>query len=333
MVRTTKYGGSAGVFVRRSKVNLSVRIHPLASETFAGISPASTMMIGWDNVKCRPIYQDKISSNASSRHDASENEKDDKSIIAGSAHCFSQANAAISDSASSIIETKNSRRTARTYGSKKRTPALFESELEIDAAVAMVNNAKLTEHQGSVNNFETTTSSPIPSTLFSPAAPFGGSICATLNSASKPSPKKVVVQGMVNMKVKEKQQDDETIIKKPSKKKPKIVSNKKPTCLDFDGSQQPACATSVEQAKAYFDRLDETHKLVVTQGSTPIAPGRPCIRTQRKIDLDACRMEYGLYVKALTGISTPLQLEQFASHRASFFASSKPCFDGLLDGP
>ena len=303
MVRTTTYGGKAGIFVKRSsKPKISIQIPTTQGNdsqyypSVGRITPSPTMTtIGWDPIKCRPIYQDEDETNKSHKNQDNKDDKEHKPVSVSK-------------------PTETTRRTARAYGSKAPSTCL----LAIGTPTQQPNPQQQSQQQG---HFMLT-----PVTL-------DISICDALNSVSKPpSPKQ---ESNHTTKIEERQPGQKSII---SKKRKEHCNNnnyhKKRTCLDFYANtqqQQPTCTTSIDSAKAFFDRLDKTQELVITQGTTPIAPRRACIRTLRPANIEDCRQEYNLYVQALTGVSSPLPMKHFAFHRAEFFATKKLCFDGFLD--
>ena len=311
MARSVSYGGKAGIIVKRSKVKL--RIHIPSSSAInpsTRITPSPTSLIEWDYVKCRPVYRDETNSGCISNDEEMEKEHLNHHVVS------EPQPLGVPDvpQPSSALKAKAGRRKARSYGSKNRSNALIASVKEIDADITLHT---ATKPQPSVSDgffADNIQASPFP---------FDASICDALNSVSKPIPVRLASE-----------ENFATPFAGKVSKHHRVQKNKKQTCLDFDDKpHQPTCTTSADRAKAFFDQLDKTQQLVCTQGGTPIAPSRACIRTQRRINIDDCRIDYDHYVNALTGVSTPLPMAQFALHRATFFASSKLCFDGFLDGP
>ena len=324
MVRSTTYGGKAGIFVKRRKPKslLSIQL-PSNDDGLSStrrITPSPTMAIAWDDVKCRPIYLDDTAHHntviTSSENDT-ENEHED-----------------------SEPEEDCKKRKARAYGYNHRPCVAMEPTIA-SASGPFIRDTNPQPFQ---------LSSPAPSVLHA-------SICNALNSVSKPISHA--------RHATDRYDDDEdytntaTLPVEPTDQKPIITklipkdkkskrttATIKRTHLNFNhddrtnsttatatATHQPTCTTSVDRAKAFFDQLDQSQPLLVAPGATPLPPSRGVQRTQRAINVDDCRADYDRYVEALTGISTPLPMEQFALHRASYFATEKLCFDGFLDGP
>jgi hypothetical protein len=93
---------------------------------------------------------------------------------------------------------------------------------------------------------------------------------------------------------------------------------------------QPSSSTSLEAAKAFFERLDSEQELTLDASDTP---GKACVRTRRAIHIqsDGIRQEYEQYVAATkaSGVDA-LAIAQYARNRAAFFRTGD-MFDGFLD--
>ena len=292
MVRNTSYGGKYGIFVKRSsKPKVSIQI-----PSVGGITPSPTLTtIGWDPVKCRPIYQDEEEAITSYKNQVDKDDKEHTPVSVGKL-------------------PGSTRRTARAYGSK----APFTSFLAIGTPTQQPTAQQQSQQQG---------------IMMSTPVTLDTSICDALNSVSKSSSPRWTSTHSTT--IEKRQPGQKPIISK--KRKRQDINNtfhKKRTCLDSylnAQKQQPTSTTSIDNAKAFFDQLDKAQELIITQGTTPTAPRRACIRTHRPANIDDCRRDYELYVQALTGVLSPLPMKHFVLHRAEFFTTKKLCFDGLLD--
>ena len=357
MVRSTTYGGKAGIFVKRRKPKLLLSIQVPSNDgpsSTRRITPSPTMTIAWDHVKCRPIYLDETAHTmiTSSENDTGNEHEDSEPEEEDANNSPAPVPRLLMTSAATFIGDCKKRK-ARAYGYNQRPCVKMEPTRTSESVSA---SGPCTRHTNAQQSQEANTlppvhlSSPVPSILHA-------SICDALNSVSKPtSPARRASHhdhdedNATDASVEP--TDHKPIIAKriPQDKKLKrhTTTTIKRTQLNFNNhdstssststttataTHQPTCTTSVDRARAFFDQLDQNHPLLVAPGATPIAPSRGVGRTQRTINVDDCRADYDHYVQALTDISTPLPLEQFALHRASYFATEKLCFDGFLDGP
>jgi hypothetical protein len=106
-----------------------------------------------------------------------------------------------------------------------------------------------------------------------------------------------------------------------------------------DGAgQTPSCSvpnphSSLERARNYFAKLDQTQSLTLDASSSPAVSSR-VTRTSRRADLSSPRFknEYHAYAKesAASGVP-PLTIQDYASSRREHFRK-KELFDGFLDG-
>ena len=95
----------------------------------------------------------------------------------------------------------------------------------------------------------------------------------------------------------------------------------------------PNPRSSLDDARDYFAKLDETHSLTVDNSETPVVSSR-ITRTIRGVDLASpgLHVDYESYVEATasTGV-TPLPIQHFASSRRMNLRQRGDLFDGFLD--
>jgi hypothetical protein len=193
-----------------------------------------------------------------------------------------------------------------------------------------------------VTSMMTSSINHIPYDLVTPQRVFR-SVCSSLNSDTNATSLGRSVDDDVAFGV----TDNNKGVKEEQKKKVFSFRTKKGTLsrrgptlpglteLDFDDScvplvGQPSSSTSLDAAKAFFERLDSQQKLTLDASDTP---GRACVRTRRAVHVqsDGIRKEYEHYAAATkaSGVD-PLSMEQYARNRAAFFRTGD-MFDGFLD--
>jgi hypothetical protein len=97
--------------------------------------------------------------------------------------------------------------------------------------------------------------------------------------------------------------------------------------------QQPNAKSSLDEARAFFERLDATEVLTLDASATPTAPGK-VYRTKARLCTTSPRFtrEYSDYFQAIqaTGVS-PLGVQEYARHRLNFCRLGE-LYNGLLEG-
>ena len=95
----------------------------------------------------------------------------------------------------------------------------------------------------------------------------------------------------------------------------------------------PNPRSSLDDARDYFAKLDQTHPLTLDNSETPVVSSR-ITRTIRGVDLTSpgLHVDYESYVEATvdSGV-TPLPIEHFASSRRMNLRQRGDLFDGFLD--
>ena len=105
------YGGGAGIFVRKCRIMRSAETAAIAATRTRAIAPSSTaLLIGWDDVKCRPIFE-KVSQPVpiSDEDDDEEDALPNKEII------------------NSEWDGKPGRKKRKAYGSRKGESVVIET--------------------------------------------------------------------------------------------------------------------------------------------------------------------------------------------------------------
>lgn len=101
--------------------------------------------------------------------------------------------------------------------------------------------------------------------------------------------------------------------------------------------RQPSSKTSLSVARTFFEQLDKGEQLVTMDESscTPIVHSRPAGRTRRRLPVSdlLVKKDYKHYCNACkqAGVK-PLQIEDFVRQRSTFFRSpTSKLYDGFLD--
>lgn len=373
--RDRSFGGKAGIWLKKRKQSVAVhpanedqennKVTPPSIDDNAGtnvtVKPKETTVggattttkqrtvVGWDDVRCRPIYRETSSSSSSSTssredNDAIENvlqetrddgssEDDDGSVEEEDRE----------DVHSTLLATRNDRKT-RAYGSRKRKPA---SNLLSSLAPESNDNRKRRHVPSKKQERAAAVMTPsINRMTFDLATPQtagpSNNICGALNSDTKATP-------LVPL-AKRKSTNNAQVLKEEAKPKKKSLLGKKRTKqpqqppalpslaqLDFCDENvisQPSSTTSLAAARAFFERLDAQQKLTLDASGTPVAQGKKVVRTRRAVHIhsDALREEYQEYAGATraTGVK-PLSIKQYAVNRSAFFRNGD-VYDGFLDG-
>mmetsp|Transcript_5932 Transcript_5932/g.9881 ORF Transcript_5932/g.9881 Transcript_5932/m.9881 type:complete len:325 (+) Transcript_5932:293-1267(+) len=318
------YGGIGGVFVRKKRLSIDTRRSITPSPT------TESILIGWDDVKCRPIFEKRNNGTPSTEISESDDEllNDDNDT----------AEDELSDDAQEQETTQEwnrnttaaaGRKRLKSYGSRKKE--VFFPEPTTLAVVSKKRSAAVKKNKR------------VPeSNLVYPFAspqPMDTSICDALNSTQKsdPSSSELLVEGSNIAVAIETTNTDGMILKK----RRRVMLIKKELLGKFDfvdeasSKQQPNSTTSISAAKAFFDRLDETELHVASStNQTPQASRHRSGRSIKGIDLHSTDLqrEYEAYSSASqeSGVP-PIALAEYAKNRSGIFRPNE-MFDGFLDG-
>jgi hypothetical protein len=149
------------------------------------------------------------------------------------------------------------------------------------------------------------------------------SICSLLDSGMKESP-------MIN--------STPTVLARGAKRSRRQLVlekvNKKGSLVDTNAvCYQPSSNTSLVAARAFFEKLDTTQKLVFDKSNSKSPIGHACVRTTRDANMQCPQLqdEYANYCVATkeSGVE-PLELTEYVSHRSTHFRKLG-MYDGLLD--
>jgi len=357
--RDRAFGGKAGIWLKKRKQSVANdvpskqhKVTPqsvdagslVASNGKVGVPqltttsyPAKRIVVGWDDVRCRPIYK-KTSSGASTSSTSVDETDDDESVegvkearddVSNREDCTMEDYRAVQSSllvCSSSSNDAESRKT-REYGSRKRRANLMHTSHDISKLKRQHVPKK--KESFPVASFMTPSINRMSFDLATPQTGLGN-ICAALNSEIKATPLDPLVSD-----------DHKKVSKQPKKglliKRKKATQQAMPSLaqLDFvdENVRQPSSTTSLAAAKAFFERLDAQQKLTLDASGTPVMQGKRCVRTRRAIHIesDSLREEYQEYAAATkaTGIE-PLSVEQYAVNRSAFFRTGD-MYDGFLD--
>jgi hypothetical protein len=235
----------------------------------------------------------------------------------------------------------------RSYGAQKRKRVAVAPMPTIVAEPTAKKRARGADAASKTNQ----------NTLFLPS-PFVGTpayksiVCAALNSVSKFTPMLPVPSrpqdtpaggGVATDESSRASSASSGDDKKELAAKSKKVAVKKPSRSSrnpdlagtaFDPVQvvsQPSSKTSVDSARAFFQRLDSTQTLTLDASQSP---GKPTVRTRYMVSTDSQELqdEYEEYVQASSGTGVvPLSLQEYANNRSAYFRT-KDMYDGFLDG-
>lgn len=302
------YGGIGGVFIRKKK-KTKLCIDSTAATSTSHPSPTikEGTLIGWDDVRCRPIFEKKKDSNASgSGTPSTEIGSDDDD---GDSLLFDENE---NDSDEETAWNANGRKRLKSYGTRNKKEAFFPE------------TTKLTVVSKKVAAAPRVPSSPKTDSAYhfsSPLVAVNTSICDALDSIQKS----------------DRHEEEQT---EPQDVHGMIIKKRRRTCKklrfdddDDDGTKQPNSTTSVTAAKAFFDRLDET-KLHVAAGTNQPSTVARHSRSVQRVDLGSTDLqrEYEDYSRASqeSGVP-PISLVEYAKNRSDIFRPNE-MFDGFLDG-
>lgn len=326
------FGGIGGVFVKK-RLSIEARKRSITPSP----TPAQGTLIGWDDVKCRPIFEKRdpgtpsteISDNGEDDDDDLLNDDDNQ----GEELSYESPEEDMSDEWNGNHATAGGRRRKRlkAFGGRK-----VEAYFPETTALTTVASKKVP-----IRN-RAPTRDTSPSNLVYPfpsPGPVNTSICDALNSAQKPSTTLgydvTAVEGSSTKPalVIETKYADGMILKK---RRRSTVKNKFDLVVDeASAKQQPNSTTSVSAAKAFFARLDETElHVVATNHQAPQVSRQRNGRSVKQVDLDSTDLqrEYADYSSASqeSGVP-PIPIADYAKSRSDIFRPNE-MFDGFLDG-
>lgn len=350
-IRDRAYGGKAGIWLKKRKRQVVPNVDDKpSSQQHKKVTPlhdivlledprnlSSRTIIGWDDVRCRPIYE------ATSEFTAPIDRLGDKTMedmdathISDEAHLTPDASSE-KISAVNVSSDWHVSKRARAYGSRKRKPDLPEEHVQrkrthVSTAVNKGFVASMSIGTHSLNH--------IAYDLATPQRVLS-SICSALNSDTKATPLSRAAEDDVFSDVAEhKKPRKERRRKGFAFRKKQTVSTHRESklqvlaqlnCVDDNVPVgQPSSSTSLDAAKAFFERLDSEQQLTLDASNSP---GKACVRTRRAIHMqsDGIRQEYKQYAAATKACGVdPLAMEQYARNRATFFRT-RDMFDGFLD--
>jgi hypothetical protein len=359
-MRNRAYGGKAGIWLKKRKRQVvpnagdipSSQQHKKVIPVQDGVmedqrNSITRTLIGWDDVRCRPIY--KEASEATATSDGLDDEPMEQAVE------FTHTEISDEDDHTPDLSTEESSgfnvssephvsKKARAYGSRKRANPPDEDHVERNHVERKRAHVSTAVNKGRVAStlmpMVTPSNNHIPYDLVTPQRVFS-SICSALNSDTKATPLGRSVDDDVSFGVTEHKKEEQ-------KKKVFAFGRKKgassrrgstlPVLAELDFVDkvnvplvgQPSSSTSLDAAKAFFERLDSQQKLTLDASDTP---GKACVRTRRAIHVQShgIRQEYEQYAAATkaSGVD-PLSMEQYARNRVAFFRTGD-MFDGFLD--
>lgn len=352
-LRERAYGGKAGIWLKKRKRRVAPHLSSTKEATVtpveydkAYLNPFESedhlsenlgnltvrTVAGWDDVRCRPIYTDchrsipkdeKADNTPHGGLGASTNEESDDDE-----YCFPMVASLIEDANDDDVSKK-----PRAYGSRKRRSGNLP-----DATGPKRTHLSKPVHNGLASSTTITTPSLNRTShdLVTPQSVLG-SICAALNSDTKAKPiqDRSISSSVLHVENKSVASDSRKAngFAFRRRKKHIVTRTAMPLLAELDfvdeGVGQPS--SSLEQAKAFFERLDAQQKLNLDASDSP---GKACVRTERavKIESSSLREEYGQYVAATnkSGVVDPVSVEQYAMNRSTFFRRGE-MYDGFLD--
>lgn len=304
------------MFVRKCRIMRSADATDVGSIKTRAIAPSSTLqLIGWDDVKCRPIFEKTLKPVPISDEDDDEEDDD----------------LPAEEVVNSELDEKPGRKKSKAYGSRKRESAVIERTTFTTLLHKNTNTTLAKEWTAPV---------PCTSSCFPYASPLvvDESICDALDSGRKhvtTASTQINVPRNKSFVVETNLADGMTL-----KKRRRSSSKTKDTCeegANVDGvkaTKQPSSTTSVAAAKAFFDRLDAIELQLDVSETPDIHIQKECGRSKRPVDLNDGDLlhEYEGYSDAsLESGVTPISLVEYAENQWHCFRRHK-MFDGFLDG-
>ena len=341
-IKTKTYGGVGGIFVKKRR-SLSAETDTTDATTQSIRStPSPTdrirMLIGWDDVKCRPIFE-KLSPSIqiSDEDDDNDNGNDNDN------ECDNEYGMPEEEAKEDWNGRQPARKKRKAYGSRKRETFFPETATLIVVSKQNMHTSTTMPKTTPPETLTTTTNSCFP--FYSPPD-LNDSICDALNSTSThkqtqntSAPGNTDTADSNHTFVIQTDQADGMILKK----RRRSVKTKKKDATQFDfvdklaATKQPTSTTCVSKAKAFFDRLDSTQLHLDACSNTPPPQqkvhNKKCGRSNKTVDLKNhnLQQEYEAYSKASqeSGV-TPIALLEYANHRSDIFRRNE-MFDGFLD--
>lgn len=116
-----------------------------------------------------------------------------------------------------------------------------------------------------------------------------------------------------------------------TKGKKRIVKRSAPTKLHSKGTA-PNPRSSLDQARDYFAKLDETQTLTLDASQTPVVSSKVTRTTRTGLSSPGLQHDYQAYTEATIDLGvSPLGVEDYASSRRIHMRKKKELFDGFLD--
>jgi hypothetical protein len=306
------------------------------------VAPTATTLansIGWDPVKCRPIYHHDVQHDVvSSGSDANNNDDDDDDDDDASDE--SSNNGKMEDFFETAMPPQpHVQRIKRSYGSKKTPFSLFMDSDTVPFESSIGSKKRRQVEQPSSS--ESSCDFPASSTKELPRQVSEGLEEPNKDSNDRSQPPGISSRRRCRDKHKNNKEQDsssstgdattnDTLDFAPDKQdnNNKVTISKK----DFQ-LQQPSCNTSLLEARAFFERLDATQELKCDSSDTPQVSSK-AFRTSRNLHLSSPGLskEYQAYARASneSGV-TPLSIKEYAGYRSGFFRR-RDLFEGFLDG-
>lgn len=343
MARSKAYGGAGGhIFIKRRKPPPTIDTTATTTTTTTkphtnisrSVTPSPTN-IGWDEIKCRPIFEGAPVSNSEESDDdfddrMEHNDDDDKKSLV--------VEVTPKEEDQWIGETAG--RKKKTYGNRRKCEVFFpETTRPVVVAKSFGAKTAVSKKKALPPSPESTKDCR-PSFPFASPAPVNGSICDALNSARKPTASATAecCDKEHNESLRGKKESSTTMLKK-RKRSAQAKERGNPRGFEFTDDkqqqQQPNSSTSVSNAKAFFDHLDANHELqVVCQNNVDHATPQPRKRAYRSINkpnMEDLKEEYQAYSKASheSGV-VPISIEDYNMNRSQFYRPNE-MFDGFLE--
>jgi hypothetical protein len=304
----------------------------------AALAPTLTPSnsIGWDPVKCRPIYHHDVVSSGS---DANNNDDDDDDDDDASDE--SSDNGKMEDFFETAMpQQPHVQRIKRSYGSKKTPFSLFMNSDTVPFESSIGKKRRPVEQPSSSesNDLPASNTSTMEQESSLPRQVSQGLVEPSKDSNDKSQPPGISSKRRCRDKHKNKEQESSSTGNATTTKDSLDFAPDKPdddkVLISKDHQlQQPSCNTSLLEARAFFERLDATQELKCDSSETPQVSSK-AFRTSRNLHLSSpgISKEYQAYARASneSGV-TPLSIKEYAVNRSGFFRR-RDLFEGFLDG-
>jgi hypothetical protein len=290
--------------------------------------------IGWDPVLCRPIYNHAPSTGFfcfSNSVDEDDGDNDTSNKEENNIATLSPP------SSPEPLQKTPVKRTRQFYGLRKRLPFFIEPDEEYQQRLPALKKKRLEDNSSETIKEVTTESGVKPLKDTSDPAPEVGSTqqgvrgrrARTQVGASR----RRTVASSSNDSLKENAQGSDTTFDFDDNDAERIPSVPEKSTNKTKAVQQPNAKSSLDEARAFFERLDATEVLTLDASATPTAPGK-VYRTKARLCTTSPRFtrEYSDYFQAIqaTGVS-PLGIQEYARHRMNFCRLGE-LYNGLLEG-